>query len=156
MNSLNDAREFIDPGTASSSGLSHVFSQLVRIPSRRGMISRDSCLQPDTRNSFGISGNVFFWTYVLRVNLQQFSSENPEVWHQHHASLCLFIRRDLPIERKNWTKTLAFLQFLHRELQVFNLESSFSCRAYPRNCMVELSRNQVSELHGRCVVDQRS
>ena len=29
------------------------------IPSSRGMISRDSCFQPDTRNSFGTPGHVF-------------------------------------------------------------------------------------------------
>ena len=60
MNSLIDSREFFyDPETAGSSGLSHIPSQPVGIPSLRGMSSLDSCLQPDTRNSFGISGNVF-------------------------------------------------------------------------------------------------
>ena len=59
VNSLNDARDFFDPETASSSGLFHVPSQLWSIPSPRGMISRDSCLHPDIRNSLGISGNVF-------------------------------------------------------------------------------------------------
>ena len=29
------------------------------IPSPRGIVSRDSCLQPDTRNSLGTSGHVF-------------------------------------------------------------------------------------------------
>ena len=29
------------------------------IPSPRGIISRDSCLQPDTRNSVGTMGHVF-------------------------------------------------------------------------------------------------
>ena len=58
VNSLSDAREFYDPETASSSGISHV-SQLSSIPSRRSMISRDSCLPHDTRNSMGTSGNVF-------------------------------------------------------------------------------------------------
>ena len=29
------------------------------IPCPRGLISRDSCLQPDTRNSFRTSGHVF-------------------------------------------------------------------------------------------------
>ena len=58
MNSPNDARKIFHPETASSSGLSHVPSQLLRIPSPRGMLGRDSCQQPDTRNSFGISGNV--------------------------------------------------------------------------------------------------
>ena len=54
VNSLSDAREFCDPETASSSGLSHVPSQPTRIPSPRAMISRGSCLQSVTRNSFGI------------------------------------------------------------------------------------------------------
>ena len=39
--------------------LSHIPSQPVSIPSPRGLISRDSCLQLDTRNSFGTSGHVF-------------------------------------------------------------------------------------------------
>ena len=49
---------FYDPETASSSGMSHVPSQPMSISSLRGMVSRDSCLQPDTRNSMGTSGNV--------------------------------------------------------------------------------------------------
>ena len=48
VNSLNDTREFVDP----------VPSQPMSIPSPRGSLSRDSCLQPDTRNSFGTE-NVF-------------------------------------------------------------------------------------------------
>ena len=55
---LNVAREFYDPETASSSGLSHVPSQPVSIPSPRGLTSRDSCLQPDTQNSLGMSRTV--------------------------------------------------------------------------------------------------
>ena len=51
VNSLTDAKEFHDPETASSSGISHNPSQPVSIPSSRGMISRDSCLQLDTQNS---------------------------------------------------------------------------------------------------------
>ena len=58
-NSSTDAKEFCDPETASSSGLSYVPSQPVSIPSPRGMISRDSCVQLDTRNSLGTSGDVF-------------------------------------------------------------------------------------------------
>ena len=45
---LNNAKEFHDPETASGSGLSQVPSQPTRIPSPRGMISRDSCLLLDT------------------------------------------------------------------------------------------------------------
>ena len=59
MNSLNDAKEFDDPETASSSGVSHVPSQPLSIPSPRGMISRASCLPLDTRSSLGTSGRVF-------------------------------------------------------------------------------------------------
>ena len=59
VNSLNNSREFYDPETASSSGLSFVPRHPVSIPSPRGMLSRDSCLQPDTRNLYGTSGNVF-------------------------------------------------------------------------------------------------
>ena len=58
-NSLNDAKEFCDPETASSSGSIHVSSQPMTIPSPSGMIRRDSCLQPHARNSLGTSGHVF-------------------------------------------------------------------------------------------------
>ena len=50
---------FYDPGTASSSGASHVPSQPLNIPSPRGMPCRDSGLPRDTRNIMGTSGNVF-------------------------------------------------------------------------------------------------
>ena len=59
VNSLDDSMDFHDPETDSSSGLSHVPSHLVIVPSPRGMPGRDSCLQPDTRNLYGTSGNVF-------------------------------------------------------------------------------------------------
>ena len=57
VNSLNDAREFYGLATASSSGLSHVPSQPVSIPSPRGLISGDSCLQLAARNS-----SWYIWT----------------------------------------------------------------------------------------------
>ena len=59
VNALNDAKEFYDRETASSSGLSYVPSQPSRIPSPIGMISRDSYLPHETRNSMGTSGNDF-------------------------------------------------------------------------------------------------
>ena len=58
MNSGNDAEEFYNPETASSSGFSHVPSQPMSILSPRGMIRRDSCLQLAARNSLGTSGHV--------------------------------------------------------------------------------------------------
>ena len=60
VSALNEEKEFHNPQTASSSGVSHVPSQPSRIPSPRGMLSRDSGLPPHyTRNSMGTSGNVF-------------------------------------------------------------------------------------------------
>ena len=52
-----DAREFVHPGAATSSGASHVPRQPVNIPSPRGVLSGHSGL-PDTLNSMGSSGNV--------------------------------------------------------------------------------------------------
>ena len=59
VNSLNDSIGFYDPETARSSGLSRVPNQPMSIPNLRGLIGRDSCLQPDTRDSSGKSGNFF-------------------------------------------------------------------------------------------------
>ena len=56
VNSLSDGREFIDSEKASGSGLSHVPSQTMSIPSRGGMTSRDSCMPPATQNSMGTLG----------------------------------------------------------------------------------------------------
>ena len=59
VNSLKGSRDLHDPETSSSSGLSDVPGHPMSIPSPRGLLSHDSCLQPDTRNSYGTSGNVF-------------------------------------------------------------------------------------------------
>ena len=59
VNYLNDAREFYDAETTSSSGASLVPSQPLNIPSPRGMLSLDSGVSLHTRKSMGTSGNVF-------------------------------------------------------------------------------------------------
>ena len=66
VNSFSDARDFFDPETASSSGVSHVPSQALIIQSPRGILSRDSGVPLDTRNTMGTSGNVF-WHHLLAV-----------------------------------------------------------------------------------------
>ena len=83
-------KKFSDPETASSSALSHVSSRPVSIPSPGLLMSADSCLQPDTRNSCGISGNVS--EELPAPNIQQLSLDIREVWPQHHASQCLRCR----------------------------------------------------------------
>ena len=46
------------------------------IPSPRGLISRDSFLQPDTRNSLGTNRTRFLKIYLLQVNHHQHSFAN--------------------------------------------------------------------------------
>ena len=58
VSSLNGASDLYDPETASCSGVSHVPSQPLNIPSPRRTIIGDSCLPQDTRNSTCTSGNV--------------------------------------------------------------------------------------------------
>ena len=58
VNSL-DEKEFHHPDTASSSGVSHLPSQPVVVPSSREVLGRDSGLPSMTRNTTGNSGNVF-------------------------------------------------------------------------------------------------
>ena len=41
VNVLNEEKEFYDPETGSNSGMSHVPSQPLRVPSPRGMLSRE-------------------------------------------------------------------------------------------------------------------
>ena len=55
-NSGNDSRDFDDPETARISRLCHVPSHRVIVRSIRGMVTRDSCLQLDTRNSCDMRG----------------------------------------------------------------------------------------------------
>ena len=77
VNSLNDAKEFYDPEIASISGLSSVPSQLMSIPSPRGLSSRNSCLQLATRNSLATQ-DTFLKICLLQVNCGQLSSEIKE------------------------------------------------------------------------------
>ena len=86
VKSLNDAREFSDPETASISGLSHVPCQPLSIPSPRGLTSRDSCLQPATRNSLA-QQDTFLKIYLLQMDHHQHSLEISRVWHQLLADL---------------------------------------------------------------------
>ena len=65
VNALNEEKEFYDPETASSSGMSHVSSRHSRIPSTRGMVSRDSGLPYCTHNSIGTS-ECFFENHLFQ------------------------------------------------------------------------------------------
>ena len=112
------------------------------------MLSRDSCLEPDTRNSFGMSGNVFV-ACQHGVNRQQFSLKIRQVLLRHNASPFLRRQGGLPPERMNWSGTLIILQDLHRDFaRKFSTWNppSHAEEAHPQNCIVDQPRNQVSEM----------
>ena len=92
VNSLNGAKEHYDPEAASSSGLSHVSSQPRSVPSPRGMISRDSCLQIATQNSLGTSG------HACCRNHREHSAEIPKFGHR------LLADRSQLIQAKLWNR----------------------------------------------------
>ena len=85
MNSLTDARDFHDPEPASNSGASHVSSKPLNIPSSRGMLSLDPGLPLDTRNSMGISGNVFESLLAREGPSSALSSRIHGIWHHLRA-----------------------------------------------------------------------
>ena len=146
---LNDSRGFHDPETASSSGLSHVPSHLLSVPSSFGMPCRDSCPQPDTRNSCGFSGNVF---HLHRMNRQHLVLEMcmQEVLQPHMSNLCLLntgrseARMD-ELQRNTHNLAVPTPRFA-RKFSTWSHPSHVE-GAYPQNCMVEQPRNQVSEMH---------
>ena len=67
----------------------HVHSHLVTVPSPCGLLSSDSCLQPNTLKLCGTSGNVFFKIHLRRMNPQQLVLERQEVLQRHNASVTL-------------------------------------------------------------------
>ena len=96
---MNDAKELCDVETASSSGVSHVSSQPLSVPSPRGLISRDSCLQPAARSSLSTSGHVFLNIYLLQLNHQQQSLENStDTASASCGSVPLWIQKELRSE----------------------------------------------------------
>ena len=104
------------------------------------MLSRDSCLQPGARNSFGISGNVF---------------EDPPAPNERSltGTLCepvsLNIGRSVANGEESERNTQHFAiptPRLARKFSTWN-PPSHAEGAYPQNCMVAQPRNQVSEMH---------
>ena len=88
-------KNFNDPETASSSGMSHVPSQSSRIPSPRGMLSRDSGVPHYSRNSMDTSGSVFESLPAQRKDISVFfpcSKKNLVLRHrpaEHRFLMCL-------------------------------------------------------------------
>ena len=148
-NSLNDLREFNDPEMASSSGLFHVPSQPMSTPSAPGMLSRDSCQQLDTRNSFGTSGNVFEDPPALTGPPAAFFGNS----RSHASARCELVSlntgrladRAKEMERNTQNFAIPAPRFA-RKFSTRN-PPSHAEGAYPQNCTVQQPRNQVSEMH---------
>ena len=91
----------------------------------------------------------FLKTYLLQVNLQQQSWESREIWHQLLANPSLnagrLAERANELERDPRNFAIPPPRFA-RKFSTRNPPSQVE-GAHPQNCMVELPRNQVSELH---------
>ena len=132
-----------------SSGMSHVPSQPSRVPSPKGMISSDSCLSHNTRRSWGTSRNVFWRSTCSRRAISIILRESKEFD-------IIFFR----IETSNTRNTMRHGEGLRREPQsstkptprctrkyktwnpLYHIEGTYS-----RNCMMEVWRYAISELH---------
>ena len=150
LNSWNDAQEFHDPEIASSSRLSHVPSQPMSLPSPRGMISRESCLKSDTRNSLGTSGHVFEGlpargetSSALLENFQGIvassSSRLNPIDVGKIAEQRKVLRKEPPdptIPTPRFARKVATWNPLYR-----------AGRTYFQNCLMQNPRNQILELH---------
>ena len=140
---------FYDPETASSSGLAHVPIQPMSVPSPRGMTSRDSCLQPETRSLHGTLGNVFEDllapnepTAACFGNFRSLANTRCEPVPLNTGRLP---PRSDELERNTQNCAIRTPRFA-REFSTWN-PPSHAEGAYPQNCMVEQPRNQVSEMH---------
>ena len=146
VNSLSEEKEFCDPETASSSGVSHVPSQPPSIPSPRGMISRDSGLPHNTRNSMGTSRYVFedppapkgpfpsFFKIPSNLTLSpcELRSGNTERAMRHGEGL----------RREPQSSTIPTRSFANVPSPLYHTGGTYSL-----NCMMETPRYTISELH---------
>ena len=142
-------KEFYDPETASRSGLSHVPSQPMSIPSPRGMFRRGSCLQPDTRNSLGTSGHIY-------EGLRARGEPSSELFG-HLKNLASASCRSTPVDTG---KIAEQGEGLRKEPQNHAIPTPRFARKFstwnpfyrtrgthPPKCMMETPRNQITELH---------
>ena len=92
VNSLSVARECCDPETTSGYGLSHVPCQPVNIRNTRGLMSRDSCLQPDRRRAPSESSCSFLGKFKSMASApcerRKKIGEKPSVFCNSNPEIC--------------------------------------------------------------------
>ena len=150
VNSLSDAGELYDPETARSSGLSHIPNHDVIFQRPRGLPSRDSCLQFDTRNLFGASGTVFEDPLAPSEPTASCSSNLYEssLAATHCELVSLNTGRSVAKGDELPRNTHNFAIFTPRFARMFSPWNPTSCRrSLSTSCMVEQPRKQVSEMH---------
>ena len=114
------------------------------IPSPGGLVSRDSCLQPDTRNLLGTSGYVFEGlpargepSSALLENSKNLAPFSCRFWPLDTGKIAEHRGvRDEPQGSTIPTPRFATLNPFFR-----------TGGTYSKNCMLENPRNQISELH---------
>ena len=117
VNSLNDSRDFHDPDTGSSSGLSHVPSHLVIVPSLCGILHWDSWLPLDTRNLYDASGNVFEDIFASNEPTAACFENARGLTDTHHEIVSLNTGRlAAKEEKRNEREIFQTLQFPHPDL----------------------------------------
>ena len=113
------------------------------------MISPDSCLHPDTRNLFGISGNVFEDLpapseppAVFFGNSRSSASAQCEPVSLNPGRLA---NRSNEMERN--IQIVAIHTEIRKEFVNLKIRPSHAEGTCPQNCIVEQPKNQVSEMH---------
>ena len=101
VNALNEEKEFYDPETASSFGMSHVPSQPSRTPSPRGMLCRDSGLPHHTRISMGTSGNGIENPLAPERHLSVLTRNCRETWRRVETRTAEFNNTDSTIVQES-------------------------------------------------------
>ena len=97
VNSFNDAKEFCDPETASSSGLYHIPSQPMSIPA-----AIHACSLMHGTACVCVHEDTFLNVHLLEVNHPQHSSRIQRIWH-----LLLLQRRRHRLTEEKPRKVLA-------------------------------------------------
>ena len=149
VNSLNDERDTCDLETARSSGISHVPSQPLSIPSCGGMISRGSCVPHDTRNSICTSGNVFE-SLPSRDGPSSASFEKPKSFASSSCGLRPgntgnILEHGEGVRREPQSSTIPTPRFTRKHETWALLHRTGG--THSQYCMMETPKCSISELH---------
>ena len=145
MNSMNGAGEFQDFESNYSGMLSHVSSQLVRIPSSRFLLSCDKRLPLDTWNQSRVQENVFgnqFATFDSPRDFPQRIQSDDIQRNQEAAPEAERMKTSHTSENRQNQGTIPMPTFAPRPLTTSPTIPGES----PQNYMVGQQRQQISEL----------